>query len=603
MPETPRSVGAGARTGPTSAVTTGGLARAVLVLTSCAWVSSIVVPTVLLAQGARRPAGWNESTHGNRAAPDYPRLFAMDKVHELRITIAADDFSRMQADLKAIAPPMPPGLSIPGAGGPPGAGPPAFPPGPGGAPDFAALMQAASAACSAKAAGTACSAGGMEGQCNAMFGGPLMCVPTAFAKMMQGGAAPSLTSRDPMYVPVSVRHDGRVWTRVGMRYKGNSSLMAANMSSNGKIPFRLDFDRYEDEAPETRNQRFYGFGELTFSSNFSDDSQLREVLASEVFRDRGVPAPRAAFYRIFVDTGAGPEYWGLYSMIEDPSDGAMLDAQFGGRQGNLYKPDGPGADWTTFVPEGFGKKTNEEEADFSDVSAAIRALHATTGDARAWRSGLEAVFDADLFLRWLAVNTVIDNWDVYGALAHNYYLYGDPAQKGRLKWIPWDNNMSFGVGLGAFAGGPPFRGAGPGRGAPPFPLAPPPSGAGPQAPGPPFPGFGSVGGDVLHRQVTDRWPLIQRLLADEVYAARYRELLTHALGGLFAPDAIEKRARELHALVAPSVVGPQGERPSHTTVGSAAAFEQSLDGPGGLLDQIRRRREAVRAALDGTGKQ
>ena len=126
----------------------------------------------------------------------------------------------------------------------------------------------------------------------------------------QGGGPPSLTTRDPIYVPVTVDHDRRVWTHVGMRFKGNSSLMATNMSGNGKIPFRLDFDRYEAEFPEIRNQRFYGFQKLTFSSNFGDDSQIREVLATEIFRDRGVPAPRAAFYRVFVDTGEGPAVLG-----------------------------------------------------------------------------------------------------------------------------------------------------------------------------------------------------------------------------------------------------------------------------------------------------
>ena len=62
-----------------------------------------------------------------------------------------------------------------------------------------------------------------------------------------------------------------------------------------------------------------------------------------MLRDRGVPAARAAFYRVVVDTGEGAGYWGLYTMVEDPSDGAMLDAQLGGRGANLYKPDGPAA--------------------------------------------------------------------------------------------------------------------------------------------------------------------------------------------------------------------------------------------------------------------
>jgi len=102
---------------------------------------------------------------------------------------------------------------------------------------------------------------------------------------------------------------------------------------------------------------------ITFSSNFGDDSQIREVLANEMFRDRGVPAPRVAFYRIFVDSGGGSEYWGLYTMVEDPADGAMLQAQFGKSSGNLYKPDGPGADWPKFDRAGFEKQTNRNKPD------------------------------------------------------------------------------------------------------------------------------------------------------------------------------------------------------------------------------------------------
>jgi spore coat protein H len=562
---------------------------------------------VAQAQDTARPAGWEDSTHGRRTAPDYDRLFAMDRVHELHITIAESDFRAMQADLAAVTPGPPPGMPA----GPPGFGPPGAG-GFGGFDQMAALMEASAAACAGRNASEACIANGVDGQCNAMFGGPLMCVPEAFANLMQGGAL-SLTSRDPMYVPVTVRHEGRTWTRVGMRYKGNSSLMAANMGGNGKIPFRLHFDRYEDEFPEIRNQRFHGFQRLTFSSNFTDDSQLHEVLATEILRDRGVPAARAAFYRVFVDVGAGAEYWGLYTMIEDPADGAMLDAQFGTRSGNLYKPDGPGANWMAFDRRGFENRTRGNPTDADDVAAAIGALHAPREDARAWRDALEKRFDVDLFLRWLAVNTALENWDAYGVMAHNYYLYGDPARAGRLQWIPWDHNMAFGVG--PFGGGGPGRMGGFGRGGPggpggpPVPPFPPPPGgpagaAPPGAAAPPFPpGFGAGGPDVLHERVGDSWPLIKLLLADAVYAARYRELLAHALGGLFAPDAFERRARELHTLIRSSVVGERGERPTHTTINSPEAFEGALDGPNGLLERVRRRHALIRTALDSvTGR-
>jgi hypothetical protein len=523
-----------------------------------------------------RPPGWQAATHGDAAPPDYRRLFSMDRVHELRIVIPADQFRAMQEDLRTTGPAFARGLAgmaAGRAGGPNDAGAAPDPAGffAGLGPDqLAAFGQGAASACAEKAVSAACSVAGVNGQCTDVGPGRSMCLPDALRNLAvglrgRGAGGLSMTSRDPMYVPVSVEHDGRVWTRVGMRYKGNSSLFFAAMSNGGKIPFRLDFDRYEDVSPEIRNQRFYGFEKLTFSSNFGDDSQIRELFATEVFRDRGVPAARAAFYRVFVDTGGGPAYWGLYTMIEDPADGAMLESQFGGRGGNLYKPDGRGANFTEFAREGFPKKTNEKRDDFSDVEAAISALHAAPGPGSpAWRAALEARFDADHFLRWLAVNTAIQNWDAYGTFAHNYYLYGDPGQKGRLRWIPWDHNFALGAGIG---GG----GFGPG--------------------GPPM--FGG-GDDILHTRAGSQWPLISRLLADEVYAARYREHLARALEGLFAPDAAVRRMQQLHAMIAASVAD---ERPGHTTISSREGFERAIDGPGGLREVVQQRHDAVRKAL------
>jgi spore coat protein H len=383
---------------------------------------------------------------------------------------------------------------------------------------------------------------------------------------------------------VSVQASGRTWTNVRMRYKGNSSLMAATATGNGKVPFRLEFAS-NDQAGAS--QGFHGFRKLTFSSNFADSSQLREVLATEVLRDRGVPAARAAFYRVFVDTGEGPKYWGLYTLVEDPADGAMLDAQLGGRGANLYKPDGPAASWTRFDPASFEKKTNERASDFNDVIAAIDALHSEVADRRAWRAGIERVFDVDLFLRWLAVNTAIGNWDAYGAMPHNYYLYADAARGGRLRWIPWDHNMAFGAGPG-FGRGFPGRGGA-------FPDAPPPFARGRGRGGP----FGRATDDVLHRNVGEEWPLISRLLSDPDYAARYRAFLRDAVGGLMAPEVVARRIRTLHDLIAPAVVGPEGELKNSTTVDSEAAFR---DSPASLLAEITRQRERIHSALAASAR-
>jgi spore coat protein H len=462
-----------------------------------------------------RPTGWSPTTHGNQATPDYARLFSLGVVHDLRISIDAATFRAMREDLTSVVP-------------------------------FGAM------------------APGRDGAAPA---------PSADACGGSAGKGGGLTLRDPCYFPVTVSHDGHTWTHVGMRYKGNFSLLMGSLSPDSKLSFRLNFDRFEDARPEIANQRFYGFKELTFSANFDDATRMREALANELFRDRGVPAPRVAFYRIVVNTGASDESWGLYTMVEDPADPAMLTSQFGAASGNLYKPDGPGADWTTFDRAGFEKKTNRGAADFSDIQATFEALHADLPSAT-WRANLERQFDVDAFLRWLAVNQVVDNWDAYGRFAHNYYLYADPARSARLVWIPWDNNYAFGLlpflaNMGGIAqpGAPAIQG----------PVA----GAA---------GTAGSNDDVLYENVGTGWPLISKILADPVYMARYRVHLRSALGGLYERDRLAARVREWQTLLESSV---KADKPV-SMFGRTEDFQTAV---AALLTAVDRRRTLIEAAL------
>jgi len=244
-----------------------------------------------------------------------------------------------------------------------------------------------------------------------------------------------LSAGDPVWKPVDLELDGVTWRHVGMRYKGNSSLKSAVNDGIGKLAIRLNFDKFEDDYPSIRNQRFYGFDKMTFSNAFKDPSLIRDKLAADIFRRGGVPAARGAFARVYVDFGEGPVYFGLYTMIEDPAD-CMLENQFTDGGGNLYKPEpmlGPdsgGATWKSFVEEDFDKKTNQDSG-FEDVIAVIEALNGDRSNPEAWRAGLGAVFDVEGFLRWLAINQAMENWDSYLCIPHNYYAYADPGDGGR----------------------------------------------------------------------------------------------------------------------------------------------------------------------------
>lgn len=257
-----------------------------------------------------------------------------------------------------------------------------------------------------------------------------------------GGGGLIEVDEDPIFVPAEVLYEDNEWYRVGVRFKGNSSLQSSWSAGILKLSFKLDFDEFEDEYPQIDNQRFYGFKKLSLKNNYNDKSMLREKVAADVFRDAGVANSHTAFYTVYVDHGDGPVYFGVYTMVEEVDD-TVIDTQFSDNDGNLYKPDGTGASFAagTFSEDVFVKKTNEDEADFSDIQSVFTALHADnrTSESEIWRSNLESVFDTDTFLKYLAVNTVIQNWDTYGRMTHNYYLYNNPDTE-KLSWIPWDNN-------------------------------------------------------------------------------------------------------------------------------------------------------------------
>lgn len=263
------------------------------------------------------------------------------------------------------------------------------------------------------------------------------------ATKTQGGGGPggTFSSENPAYFAADIYCNDLVWKDVGVRYKGNSSLRA----NSGKLPLRFDFDKFEEDNPAIADQRFYGFKELSMSSNYDDASLIREKTADDLFRDFGVPAVRTAYYKIYINKGNGPEYFGVYTMCEIIFD-TFLDDYFGSKTGDCYKPENDGASFASsgFTLDGFELKTNEEINDKSDIQQMYDFLHASTrtSNPTQWKSDLESVFDVDGFLKYLAVNNTIQNWDTYGRMEHNYYLYHDPADD-LLKWIVWDNNEAF----------------------------------------------------------------------------------------------------------------------------------------------------------------
>lgn len=514
----------------------GALGALVLFITAC---------------GDGRPEGWSDETHGKNAPPAYDTVFPSGQVKRIDLVIAPEDWQAMQDDMTDMLGAFGTGGGVPGGGG-------GLPGGGGGMTPPAELT----AACEGKAEGEACTATFMGSSftstCRATQDGQQLCAPPGGPGGPGGGGVPGggggvdLVPRTPVYVPSTVKFEGNTWWYVGVRFKGNSTLSGSWRGGVGKMPFRLNFDHFEDEHPEIEDQHFHGFSKLSLSNGSGDASLIRDRIASEVFLQSGVPAARTSFVALYVDHGDGPEYFGLYTLAEDPQE-SMLRTLFGNDEGALYEADGTGATWGTFDEASFGPESKAAELGWESVQAAITELHSDRSDAAAWRARLETRLNVDGFLRWLAVNTVMVNWDNYGAMPHNYYLYAHPGDGGRLQWITWDHNLSMMSNGRATS--------------------------------------------LTHDEVTAQWPLIRYLMDDPTYRATYEQYARESIEGPLAAATLQERMREEHALIAPWVVGENAERQGFTFISTPQQFQDALTGTSGLLQHAAQREAAVRATF------
>ena len=298
---------------------------------------------------------------------------------------------------------------------------------------------------------------------------------------------------------------------------------------------------------------FYGFKKFSLKNNYDDNSFLREKVAADVFANAGVAVSHTAFYAVYVDHGDGAEYFGLYTLVEEVED-TVIETQFSDDGGNLYKPEDSGATFVngTFNETDFEKKTNEDEADWSDIQALFSALHdnSRTSDPASWRAGLDAVFDTDVFLNYLAVNTVIQNWDTYGRMTQNYFLYNNP-ESGKLTWIPWDNNEALQEGKNG----------------------------------------GALALNFVDLQ-SGSWPMIEYLYDDDVYRAKYDQYVLEVIQGPFEVNSMQNTYAQYESLIEPYATS---ERDGYSFLSSDYQFYQAIST---LNQHVESRTVAVEYYLD-----
>lgn len=400
----------------------------------------------------------------------------------------------------------------------------------------------------------------------------------------RGGPPMNFGTGEPRYVSVSLKFNGKIWNKVGFRLKGNSTLMRAWGEGVYKLPFRLAFDESKKSNPSHQPKNFGGFKELSFSPAVGDNSLIREKVTADIFRKAGVPAAQTAFYKIYINFGEGLQYCGVYTLVEVIDD-TMVKTQWGDSEGNIYKPESTLARFNT---RQFEKKNNKKKADYNDVQAFVKALNDDSlrlSNAAEWRANLEKTFDVAHFLKYLAVNNCIVNWDSYGGMAHNYYLYHSPTRG--LVWIPWDHNEAMSVRGGNMR---PMVDA---RQGPPEGFRPPEGFGSP----PPFPMGSSVSLDI--REVGKQWPLIRYLADDPVYFSQYIAYVRAFSENIFTPENMQEIFAKNHALIAPYVNGKLEERRPYSYLRSIEEFKNST---AQLNTHVRERQKAIREFLEKVQK-
>jgi spore coat protein CotH len=231
--------------------------------------------------------------------------------------------------------------------------------------------------------------------------------------------------------PCDVIWNGVRMRNVAVRSRGNGSRYQA------KPGLELSFDYYASQ------QRFLGLRSLVLDNLVTDASMIREATAMALMRRVGVPAPREAPARLFVN-GA---FAGVYMMVE-PVDtvfaqkafdapGLLFEYRwtypfFASYPGDALEPYA-----TLFESRNLGVHSTAE------LYTPMRDLFRAINEAPEGAFGeVNRYLDLSGFARAVGASTFMAEWDgVFGYDGmNNFYLYRIGEQ---ARLIPWDRDHAF----------------------------------------------------------------------------------------------------------------------------------------------------------------
>ncbi|MCB2206787.1 MAG: CotH kinase family protein [Bacteroidetes bacterium] len=223
---------------------------------------------------------------------------------------------------------------------------------------------------------------------------------------------------------------------VGFRLRGNTSRYSQKKS------FKVSFNRF------TSGGKYYGVEKLNLNGEHNDPSVIRSKVCWDILRKMEIPAPRANHVRVYINN----EYYGLYISVEH-IDEEFIKTRFTYNDGNLYKCLYPanlnylGSDPDLYkLGEGdrrvYELKINEETDDYSDLANFIDILNNAQNEDLV--CDLDEVFNTYDYLKVIAADILMGNWDGYIYNQNNFYLYNNTSTN-KIEYIPYDLDNTLGI--------------------------------------------------------------------------------------------------------------------------------------------------------------
>jgi hypothetical protein len=217
---------------------------------------------------------------------------------------------------------------------------------------------------------------------------------------------------------------GPAWfPEVGVHIKG---AWGSRRSMEQKVALKLNLDAFEEH-------RLRGLESVTLNNMVQDLSYVHEYLAYALFRAAGIPAPRVAWTRLYLND----EFRGLYLWVESEDD-PFLERWYADPSGSLYEG-AYGVDFYSGYESLFEHEEGPDPAGRPALTAIAACLDGEATDEAVVT--LDTLLDLDQFLLNMAIEVLTLHWDGY-TTSNNYRLYQDPLD-GRFDILPWGTDQTF----------------------------------------------------------------------------------------------------------------------------------------------------------------